>query len=42
MIAAREHFYLIGIGSERIDEQGRAVFDEFVLSPIDGIYKIAA
>ena len=35
MIAAREHFYLIGIGSERIDEQGRAVFDEFVLSPHD-------
>lgn len=29
MIAAKAHFYLIGIGSESVDEKGRAVFDEF-------------
>lgn len=29
MIAAREHFYLIGFGSEQVDELGRKVFDEF-------------
>lgn len=29
MIAAREHFHLIGFGSEQVDEAGRAVFDEF-------------
>lgn len=29
MIAAKEHFYLIGVGSDAVDEAGRAVFDEF-------------
>lgn len=29
MIAAREHFHLIGIGNEQVDEVGRQVFDEF-------------
>lgn len=29
MIAAREHFYLVGIGDEKVDEAGRNVFDEF-------------
>lgn len=29
MIAAREHFYLVGIGSGAVDDAGRAVFDEF-------------
>lgn len=29
MVAAREHFYLIGLGSSAVDEKGRAVFDEF-------------
>lgn len=29
MRAAREHFYLIGMGSEAVDEAGRSVFDEF-------------
>lgn len=29
MISAREHFYLIGLGMESVDEVGRAVFDEF-------------
>ncbi|QLB20758.1 adhesin [Vespertiliibacter pulmonis] len=31
MIAAREHFYLVGFGSDAVDEAGRAVFDEFHL-----------
>ncbi|PJG82338.1 UDP-glucose:protein N-beta-glucosyltransferase [Caviibacterium pharyngocola] len=31
MIAAREHFHLIGLGSEAVDEAGRKVFDEFHL-----------
>lgn len=29
MIAAREHFHLIGFGNEAVDEPGRDVFDEF-------------
>lgn len=29
MIAARERFYLIGMGGKAVDEAGRAVFDEF-------------
>lgn len=29
MIAARERFYLIGMGNSNVDEAGRAVFDEF-------------
>ncbi|WP_373820291.1 adhesin [Glaesserella sp.] len=31
MIAAREHFYLIGVGNDTIDQAGRDVFDEFHL-----------
>ncbi|OOF36064.1 UDP-glucose:protein N-beta-glucosyltransferase [Rodentibacter heidelbergensis] len=31
MIAAREHFHLIGVGGEAVDDAGRAVFDEFHL-----------
>lgn len=31
MIAAREHFHLIGLGGESVDEAGRNVFDEFHL-----------
>lgn len=29
MIAAREHFHLIGLGSDKVDQLGRDVFDEF-------------
>lgn len=29
MIAAKEHFYLIGLGGNAVDAAGRAVFDEF-------------
>lgn len=29
MVAAREHFYLIGLGSDGVDQLGRDVFDEF-------------
>ncbi len=29
MIAAREHFYLIGLGGEAVDQAGQNVFDEF-------------
>lgn len=29
MIAARERFYLIGVGNDAVDEAGKAVFDEF-------------
>ncbi len=29
MIAAREHFHVIGFGNEAVDEPGRKVFDEF-------------
>lgn len=29
MIAAREHFHLVGVGGEAVDDAGRAVFDEF-------------
>ncbi|EXI62785.1 adhesin [Mannheimia granulomatis] len=36
MVAAREHFYLIGLGSEAVDEAGRAVFDEFHETPKEG------
>lgn len=38
LIAAREHFYLIGLGGEGlIDEAGKAVFDEFQLLDGDSI-----
>ncbi|MBV6541539.1 adhesin [Ursidibacter maritimus] len=41
MIAAREKFYLIGLGSEAVDEAGRAVFDEFhLLDPSTVIDKL--
>lgn len=29
MIAAKDHFHLVGFGSPAVDEKGRAVFDEF-------------
>ncbi|OOH90266.1 adhesin [Pasteurellaceae bacterium 15-036681] len=38
MIAAREHFYLIGLGGEAVDESGRNVFDEFHLLQGDNIF----
>ncbi|QIW15183.1 adhesin [Pasteurellaceae bacterium RH1A] len=31
MIAAREHFHLIGLGNNSVDQKGREVFDEFHL-----------
>ncbi|WP_424409422.1 UDP-glucose:protein N-beta-glucosyltransferase [Pasteurella sp. PK-2025] len=31
MIAARQHFHLIGLGGEAVDKAGQAVFDEFHL-----------
>lgn len=37
MIAAREHFHLIGVGGEAVDQAGRDVFDEFHLSEGDSI-----
>ena len=37
MIAARELFYLVGIGGSTVDEAGRAVFDEFVELPRQSI-----
>ncbi len=30
MVAAREHFYLVGFGGKAVDEAGRKVFDEFI------------
>lgn len=30
LIAAKKHFYIVGMGSKAVDESGRAVFDEFV------------
>ncbi|OOF81195.1 adhesin [Rodentibacter caecimuris] len=39
MIAAREHFHLIGIGGEAVDEAGRAVFDEFHLMKGNSIFE---
>ncbi len=32
----REHFHLIGLGSDAVDEMGQQVFDEFHLLPQDG------
>lgn len=29
MIAAREHFYLVGLGGDKVDQAGQDVFDEF-------------
>ncbi|OOF41510.1 adhesin [Rodentibacter mrazii] len=39
MIAARQHFHLIGIGGEAVDEAGRAVFDEFHLIKGNSIFE---
>ena len=39
MIAAKEHFYLIGLGNEAVDEVGRAVFDEFYQLSGDSIFE---
>lgn len=39
MIAARERFHLIGVGSEAVDEAGKAVFDEFHLLEGNSIIK---
>ncbi|OOF58609.1 UDP-glucose:protein N-beta-glucosyltransferase [Rodentibacter myodis] len=38
MVAARERFHLIGIGSQAVDEAGRAVFDEFHLLEGNNIF----
>ena len=38
MIAARERFYLIGVGNEAVDAAGQAVFDEFHLLKGDNIF----
>lgn len=38
MIAAREHFYLIGLGGEAVDKAGQDVFDEFHLLKGDSIF----
>ena len=47
MIAARERFYLIGVGNDAVDEAGKAVFDEFhvlegsnVVSKLDHLKEI--
>jgi len=47
MIAARERFYLIGVGNDTVDEAGQAVFDEFhvlegnnVVSKLDNLKDI--
>ena len=47
MIAARERFYLIGVGNDAVDEAGKAVFDEFqilegnnVVSKLDNLKEI--
>ena len=47
MIAARERFYLIGVGNDAVDEAGKAVFDEFrilegnnVVSKLDNLKDI--
>lgn len=44
LIAAREHFYLIGLGGPQVDEKGKTVFDEFRLldnySVVDKLYDL--
>lgn len=37
MIAAREKFYLIGLGSDQVDAAGQAVFDEFIKLEADNV-----
>lgn len=39
MIAAREHFYLIGLGGEAVDQLGRDVFDEFHIVQGNNIFE---
>lgn len=39
MIAAREHFYLVGMGNSNVDETGRQVFDEFYQTDGDSIFE---
>ncbi|MDH2998444.1 adhesin [Pasteurellaceae bacterium LFhippo2] len=39
MIAAREHFHLIGLGGEAVDQAGRDVFDEFHLMKGNSIFE---
>lgn len=39
MVAAREHFYLIGLGNDAVDEAGQAVFDEFHLLEGSNIFE---
>lgn len=39
MIAAREHFYLIGLGGEAVDQPGRNVFDEFHIVQGNNIFE---
>lgn len=44
LIAAREHFYLIGLGGPQVDEKGKTVFNEFRLldnySVVDKLYDL--
>ncbi len=39
MRAAREHFYLIGLGGEAVDQLGREVFDEFYVVQGNNIFE---
>ena len=39
MVAAREHFYLIGLGGEAVDQPGRNVFDEFHIVQGNNIFE---
>ena len=39
MVAARERFYLIGLGGDAVDEPGKAVFDEFHLLQGSNIFE---
>ncbi|MDG6894073.1 UDP-glucose:protein N-beta-glucosyltransferase [Volucribacter amazonae] len=38
MIAAKEHFHLVGLGNSNVDDIGKAVFDEFFV--VEGDYLI--
>lgn len=39
MRAAKEHFYLIGVGNDKVDDAGRNVFDEFIESQGNTIFE---
>ncbi|OOF71454.1 adhesin [Rodentibacter caecimuris] len=39
MIAAREHFHLIGLGGDAVDQAGRDVFDEFHIVQGNNIFE---